>query len=89
MSKYPLIPNTWGMLDDQANKVREALSKKSIRPEDALQDALEEIARDISLLEPDPQDWVWWLIYLLEKMEAEAKRRGKQTEFYKMLRSFL
>jgi len=37
--------------------VREALSKKFIRPEDAVQNALEEIARDITIIEPDPKDW--------------------------------
>jgi len=31
MSKNPKIPNTMGIPDDQAKKVREALSKKSIR----------------------------------------------------------
>ena len=88
MSKNPIIPDTWGIPDDQANKVIEALSKKSIKPEDRVQEALEKIARDIAIIEPDPMDWGWWVKYLLEQMEAEAKRRGKQTEFYKMSRSF-
>ena len=46
MRKNPIIPDTWGIPDDQANKVREALSKKSIRREDAVQTAIEELARD-------------------------------------------
>jgi len=46
------------------------------------------MARDIALIEPDPEDWAGWVKYLLEQMEAKAKRMGKQTEFYKMLRSF-
>jgi len=49
MSKKPSMPETWGIPDDQANKVREAPSKKSISPEDELADALEEMARDIAL----------------------------------------
>ena len=49
MSENPVIPDTWGIPDDQANKVREALSKKSIRPEDRVQDAVDELARDIAL----------------------------------------
>ena len=56
MSKNPTIPDTWGIPDDQARKVIEALSKKSIRPEDAVQKAIEEIARDIAIIEPDPVD---------------------------------
>jgi len=59
MNKNPSIPDTWGIPDDQAKKVREALSKKSIKPEDAVQNALEEIARDIVIIEPDPKDWGW------------------------------
>jgi len=81
MTKNPIIPETWGIPDDQANKVREALSKKSIKPEDAVQDALDEIARDIAIIEPDPKDWEWWVGYLLEKLEEEAKIRGKMEEF--------
>ena len=87
MSKNPIIPETWGIPDDQANKVREALSKISIRPEDAVQNALEEMARDIALIEPDPQDWGWWVAYLLEKLEEETQRRGKNALYKEMLRS--
>jgi len=84
MSKYPSIPDTWGISDDQANKVREALSKKTIRLEDAIQDALDEIARDITIIEPDPEDWGWWVGYLLERLKAEAIRRGKSRDFDKV-----
>lgn len=75
MSKNPIIPETWGIPDDQANKVRETLSKKTINPEDAVQNAIEEIARDIALIEPDPEDWGWWVTYLLEELETQAKKR--------------
>ena len=85
MTKNPKIPDTWGLPDDQANKVREALSKKSIRPEDRVQEALEEIARDIAIIEPDPKDWEWWVNYLLEKLSKEANNRGKRDEFMNML----
>ena len=65
------------MLDDLAKKVSEALNKKSISPEDELVDALEDMARDIALIEPNPADWGWWLAYLLEQMEEETMSRGK------------
>ena len=74
MSKNPVFPETWGIPDDQANKVREALSKKSIRPEDRVQDALDDMARDIALIEPDPQDWTGWVNYLLESLQTEAQK---------------
>ena len=80
MSKKPTIPETWGIPDDQANKISEALSKKSIRPEDRVQEAVEELARDIAIIEPDPKDWAWWVVYFLEKMEVEAKRRGNSGD---------
>jgi len=81
MSKNPVIPETWGIPDDQARKVSEALNRKSIKPEDAVQDALDEIARDFAIIEPDPEDWGWWVSYLLEKLEEEAKNRGKGSGF--------
>ena len=76
------------MPDDLANQVNKALNRKSITPEQELQDAIDEMARDIALIEPDPQDWGWWVNYLLEQMEAEAERRGKQVHFDDMLKSF-
>jgi hypothetical protein len=81
------IPDGWAMPDNLAKKVSEALNKKSITPEDELADALDEMARDIALIEPDPQDWGWYVTYLLEKMEEEAQRRGYQVEFIRMLES--
>jgi len=50
------IPKSWSMPDDLAKKVSETLNKKRITPEDELADALEEMAQDIALIEPDPQD---------------------------------
>ena len=85
MSKNPIIPDTWGIPADQANKVREALSKKSIRPEDRIQDAIEEIARDIAIIEPDPQDWGWWVNYLLESLQTEAQKDRKSATYEAML----
>ena len=76
------------MPDDQAKNVSEALNKKSITPENELQDALDEMARDISLIEPNPQDWGWWVNYLLEKLE-EANRRRRLDDFENMLDSLL
>lgn len=38
------------------------------------------------MIEPDPQDWGWWVSYLLEQFEEEAKRRGKQGEFDEMIK---
>jgi len=85
MIKNPIIPETWGIPDDQANKVREALSKKSIRPEDAVQEAIEEIARDIAIIEPDPQDWTGWVNYLLESLQTEAQKDRKSATYEAML----
>ena len=85
MSKNPTIPDTWGISDDLANKVREALSKKSIRPEDAVQKSLEEIARDIAIIEPDPKDWGWWVTHLLELLEEEANNGRNRASFEAML----
>jgi hypothetical protein len=53
------------------------LNNKPISPEDELADALDDMARDIALIEPNPADWGWWLAYILEQMEEEAMSRGK------------
>ena len=65
------------MPDDLSKKISEVLNNKPITPEDELADALGDMARDIGLIEPHPLDWGEWMAYLLERMEVEAKRRGK------------
>jgi hypothetical protein len=37
-------------------------TRKSILPEEDFADALEEMARDIALIEPNPTDWAGWVI---------------------------
>ena len=77
------------MPDDMARKVNERLSRKTLRPEDELSDALEEMTRDIALIEPDPRDWGGWVMYLLEQLEPEAKRRAKRDDFKLMIQDFI
>ena len=68
------IPDSWAMPDDLAKKVNETLNRKSVSPEDELADALEEMARDIALIEPDPVDWAGWLVYLFEQIKSDSLR---------------
>ena len=75
------IPPGWSLSDDMVKKVSEALNKKHITPEDELQDALDEMARDIVLIEPNPVDWGGWVTYLLEYLEEEGQRRGNRIKF--------
>jgi hypothetical protein len=51
--------------------------------------ALEDMARDIALIEPDPQDWAGWIMYLLEKLKAEANSRRRMDDYENMLNSLL
>jgi hypothetical protein len=85
MSKTPDIPETWGIPSDQANKVKAALNKKTTRPEDAVQHALAEIARDIAAIEPDPADWSWWVGYLLEQLEMHGEKQRLIYNYKKAL----
>ena len=32
------------------------------------------MARDIALIELNPQDWVWWGNYLLKSLQTEAQK---------------
>ena len=84
MNKFQ-TPSTWGLPDDLADRIGETLNKKSLKPEDAVQQALEEIARDITIIEPDPEDWGWWITYLLDRLEAEAERKNKTGDYDSML----
>ena len=77
------------MPEHMAKQVSDSVKKKTESPEDKLQKALDEVARDIALIEPDPKDWAWWVSYLLEQLENEAKRRGKQAKFEELLRELI
>ena len=48
-------------------------------------DALEEMARDIALIESDPEDWGWYVTYLLEKMEEEANKVRNSASYEALL----
>ena len=78
MDNESKIPESWAMPEQMARKVNERLNRKTLRPEDDLSNALAEMAQDIALIEPDLRDWAGWVIYLLEQMELEAKRREKK-----------
>jgi hypothetical protein len=73
------------MPEDLANQVSEELNKNTITPQDTIQDALDDIARDIAIIEADPNDWGGWLIYLIEQMEGEAEKRFKDSDYKSML----
>ena len=57
----------------------------SVTPEDELADALEDIARDIALIEPDPRDWAGWVMYFVDQLEEEAKRRRRGFDFNSLM----
>ena len=50
MSKNHDLPDGWAMPDDLSKKISEVLNKKPITPEDELQDALDEMARDNAMI---------------------------------------
>ena len=65
------IPASWAMPDDLTKKVSETLNNKRITPEEELADTLEEMARDIALIEPEPRDWGGWVIFVLGQIETQ------------------
>jgi hypothetical protein len=58
------IPPGWSMIGYMVTSVSESVNKKPKSPENVLQTELEEMARYIALIEPDPQDWGEWVTYL-------------------------
>jgi hypothetical protein len=83
------LPKGWAMPDYMAKRVSDSVNKRPESPEDKLQKALDEVARDIALIEPDPKDWAWWVSYLLDQLGEEAKRRRKLKDFKEMLKSLI
>jgi hypothetical protein len=89
MNNNPDVPDGWAMPDDLAKQIKDALNRKSIIPEQELQDALDEMARDIALIEPDPQDWAGWVIYFIDQLEGESKRRRWGFDFNSLLEALV
>jgi hypothetical protein len=88
MKKNPDLPPGWSMPQDQANSLTENLKKKKSKsPEQELDEALQDIARDIAILEPNPADWEGWVSILLAHLEAEARQRRKLVSFEEMVKS--
>jgi hypothetical protein len=85
----PDLPEGWAMPEYMAKRISEVLNNKPIIPEDELASALDEMARDVALIEPDPMDWGGWVTYLLDQMEAEAEAQGKGADFEEVLRTLL
>jgi hypothetical protein len=75
------LPEGWAMPEYMAKRVSDSVKKKPESPEDKLQKALDEVARDIALIEPNPKDWAWWVGYLLEQMEIQAQKRGQNNQY--------
>jgi hypothetical protein len=73
MAKKSDLPSGWAMPDDQANRLSENLSRKSISPERQLEKALQDIARDIAILEPNPADWEDWVEFFLNQLAEELE----------------
>jgi hypothetical protein len=56
------------------------MSKKN---EDDLRDILDNTAREISEMYPNPRTWQSWMIYLLERLEAQAIKNPAYIESFK------
>ena len=81
------IPEGWAVPDDMSEWLRKSVNRKPFEPEDDLKEAIEDLARDIATLEPNPVDWEGWVSYMIEQLEGEAQRRVRIDDFEKMLRT--
>ena len=81
------VPEGWAVPDDMSEWLKKSVNRKPYAPEDDLQDAIDDIAQDIAILEPDPVDWGGWVSYMLGQLEGEAKKRVRIGDFEKMLRT--
>jgi len=57
--------------------------------EDDLRDVLNKTALEIAQMYPNPRTWQSWMIYLLERLEAQAIKNPAYTESFKEMLSSL
>jgi hypothetical protein len=50
--------------------------------EDDVRESLDEAAQEIALLTSNPRAWQSWMIYLLERLEAQAVKNPAYTESF-------
>ena len=77
------------MPEEMARKLNESINKKPITPFDDLKDMLEQTANDLTLVEPDPENWSDWVAYFLEVLQIESQESGQSEKFDNMLRSLV
>ena len=87
MNKDDHIPEGWAVPDDMSEWLRKSVNQKPYSPENDLQEAIDEMARDIAILEPNPIDWGGWVSYMLEQLEGEAQKRIRIGDFENILRT--
>ena len=80
MSKYETPPG-WSLPVDLADRLGEVMNQKPKSPENELADALEDMARDIAVVEPEPMDWVGWISCFLDQLEQESEKRIRGFDF--------
>ena len=51
--------------------------------EDDLRDVLDRTAQEIAQLSSNPRTWQSWMVYLLERMEAQAMPNAAHMESFK------
>lgn len=92
-----LTKDNWEVVNYQANMSPPVVSyhyllKRPIKEldnenSDDLEHTIEEIARDIANIEPDPQDWEWWIGYFVGKLGDASLERGNFNSFEQMKNS--
>jgi hypothetical protein len=57
--------------------------------EDDLRDVLDKTAQEISQMYSNPRTWQAWMVYLLERLEAQATENSAHMESFKEMLSSL
>ena len=85
MSAYKK-PSTWGLPDGMAESLGKAMEQKpKHNPLVDLMRSISRTAEEIADLEPDPNDWDGWVMYLLEELQLQASKDIKPAAFESML----
>ena len=67
------------------SSITEVLNNEPISPEDELAKTLDEMARDIALIKPDPHDWAGWVMYFVDQLEEVSYRKRRGFDFNSVL----
>lgn len=74
--------------DNRKSKIYQSYRRRDMITTHELEAAIKETAEKIAQVEPDPENWEPWAVYLLESLEQQATAPRRKKAFERMLKKF-